>query len=349
MFNSNRLNIKQIARVAGVSAQTVSRVLNNRCDVSPVTRERVQKIITETGYRPSALARSLIRQRSFMLGVVISGLKHHGPSMTLNGIACRAEDLGYSVLLKEISKPEKEKMELLLRDLLAHQVDGILWAAPGFGPGFFEVARELSATLPVVFLNMETCPGLASTSYNNFLAGKLATEHLLQQGYRKIGHISGPLDSWESCQRKAGWLAAMQAAGVNVSEHNCVEGDWTLLGGEAAFRQLFSRSPDMEAVFASNDYMAIAVMSIARSLELSVPEQLGVVGVDGLPETNYSWPPLTTVLLDYHRLGGSAVDVAVRAIEKTRMIPARLSEPQPVILEPALLVRQSSLSPVRFS
>jgi DNA-binding LacI/PurR family transcriptional regulator len=133
MKKPGRVTIKDVARIAGVSAQTVSRVINDRLDVAPETRDRIQRVIDDLGYNPSALARSLIQRRSFTLGVVTAGLKYIGPSRTLNGITQRCEELGYSLLLKELSGFTSGDSHALIRSLIARHVDGIIWATAEVG------------------------------------------------------------------------------------------------------------------------------------------------------------------------------------------------------------------------
>jgi len=343
MNGFKRPTIKQVAKAAGVSTQTVSRVINDRPDVAAETRQRIHQVIEELGYQPSALARSLIQQRSTTLGVVTAGLKYLGPSRTLNGITSMAEQLGYALLLKELPHFDTEDIKPLLQTLLARHVDGIVWAVPQVGENRRWVDDWLiEVPVPIVFLTMENRPDLAIVSYDNYLGGKMATEHLLQQGYKRIGHISGPLDWWESRQRKAGWQAALAAAGIEPLETYCAEGNWSSASGETAFRQLLSQYPDLDAVFAGNDQMALSVVQISCRNGISIPSQLGVVGFDGLPEAAYFWPPLTTVVQDQYRLGCTVVEEIVQAIENTRRdeVPKK---PRTIVFTPELVVRESSV------
>jgi LacI family transcriptional regulator len=341
-FNK-RTTIKQVAKIAGVSTQTISRVINDRPDVAPETRERVQQVIKELGYQPSALARSLIQQRSYTLGVVTAGLKYIGPSRTLNGITSQAEEMGYTLLLKELARFDTEDIEPILKTLLARHVDGIVWAVPEVGDNHGWVDTKLAQILvPIVFLTMEKRANLSIVNYDNMLGGKMATEHLLQQGYRRIGHISGPLDWWESRQRKIGWQAAMAEFGITPKESHCTEGNWSSASGEIAFRQLLSQFPNMDAIFVANDQMALSVLQAACRDGISVPAQLGVVGFDGLAETPYYWPPLTTVVQDQHLLGCTVVQEIVHSIEIARNEGVS-TNPRTIVFKPELAVRQSSL------
>ena len=342
-MNAKRPTIKQVAKAAGVSTQTVSRVINDRPDVASDTRERIQKAINELGYRPSALARSLIQKRSYTLGVVTAGLKYIGPSRTLNGITSQAEESGYTLLLKELPRFDTEEIEPLLQTLLSRHVDGIVWAVPEVGDNHRWVDATLSGvSVPVVFIATEDRPDLSIVNYDNYLGGKMATEHLLQQGYKCIGHISGPLDWWESRQRKAGWQAALLNAGIEPLESHSTEGNWSSASGETAFRQLLSQYPDMDAVFVGNDQMALSVLQIACRNGVSIPSQLGVVGFDGLAESPYYWPPLTTVLQDQSLLGAAVVEELVHFIETARNEGA-LPKPRTIVLKPELAVRASSV------
>lgn len=340
---NKRPTIKQVAAAAGVSTQTVSRVINNRPDVAQETRQRIQQVIEDLGYQPSALARSLIQQRSYTLGVVTAGLKYIGPSRTLNGITSQAEKMHYTLLLKELSRFDTENTEPIVKTLLSRHVDGIVWAVPEVGDNHSWVDMALTEIpIPIVFLTMEKHPHLSIVHYDNFSGGKMATQHLLERGYRQIGHISGPLDWWESRQRKAGWQAALAQFGIEAQEVHCTEGNWSSSSGDIAFRQLLAQYPEMDAVFVANDQMALSVLQTACRENISIPSQLGVVGFDGLSETSYYWPPLTTVVQDQHLLGCTAVEEIVRFIDETRGHDTPTT-PRTIVLTPELVVRQSTM------
>lgn len=338
-----RPTIKEVAFLAGVSTQTVSRVMNNRPDVSAETRERVQKVIEELGYQPSALARSLIQQRSFTLGVVTAGLKYIGPSRTLSGITNAAEEHGYSLLLKELPSFNANDVFPSLQELLSHHADGVIWAVPEVGDN-----REwlnipaFNLEVPVVFLTMAPRPKIPVVSIDNYLGGKMATQHLIDQGYRHIGHISGPLDWWEARQRMAAWRDTLIAAGLEANENHWIEGNWSSASGSQAIKMLFSQYPEMDAVFSGNDQMALSILQAACCIGLRIPEDLGVVGFDNMPESEYFWPSLTTVQSEQYNVGRMAVDEVVKIIEAGRQ-NLEISEPASIMLTPSLVVRQSSL------
>jgi len=338
-----KVTIRDVAAAAGVSHQTVSRVINHRPDVAEETRRRVWQVIEELRYQPSAIARSLIQQRSFTLGVVTAGLKYVGPSRTLNGITNQAEEMDYTLLLKELPRFDTNDIQPLLDSLRARQVDGIIWAVPEIGSNRDWLQNQPPEfPIPMIFLTMQTRSDLFIVSVDNYTGGRIATEHLLEQGYRHIGHISGPLDWWEARQRKAGWQDALFERGIQVADHHWESGNWSSASGEQAIRKLLDGYPEMEAVFVANDQMALSVLQIACEKGLQVPQDLAVVGFDGITETAYYWPPLTTVYQDQQQLGGTAVRELVQIIEADHQDKA-VVEPKTISLQPELIVRESSI------
>ena len=342
MTTRKRVTIKQVAREAGVSTQTVSRVINDRPDVAHETRQRVKDVIEHLGYQPSALARSLIHQRSYTLGVVTAGLKFIGPSRTLNGITFQAEEMGYTLLLKELPGFDTNDIEPILNSLIARQVDGIIWAVPEVGDNRDWVQKRLPALpVPILFLTMEPRPNLSIVSIDNYLGGRIATEHLLQNGYQRIGHIAGPMDWWESRRRKAGWEAVLREAGRAPSDHQIAEGTWSSASGERAIRQLVGQYPELDAVFVANDQMALGVLQYTCQMGLKVPQDLAIVGFDGIAESAYFWPPLTTISQDQHALGCTAVRGLVQNIERG-IQDKGIVAPKVEWLQAELVIRQST-------
>jgi LacI family transcriptional regulator len=337
-----KVTIRDVAAAAGVSHQTVSRVINNRPDVADETRRRVWHVIEELNYQPSAIARSLIQQRSFTLGVVTAGLKYVGPSRTLSGITEQAEESNYTLVLKELPRFDASDVRPLLNSLLARQVDGIIWAVPQVGDNRDWLdCQPLELPIPMIFLTMQARPDLSTVSVDNYAGGRLATKHLLQQGYRHIGHISGPLDWWEARQRLAGWQDTLRQAGIQAADHHRVSGNWSAASGEQAIGQLLEAYPEMDAIFVGNDQMALGVQHVACRQGLRLPQDLAVVGFDGIPESAYYWPSLTTVYQDLCELGRTAVRELVHAVEAGHRGEAA-SRPVTASLRPELIVRASS-------
>jgi DNA-binding LacI/PurR family transcriptional regulator len=340
---NRRPTIKQVAKAAGVSTQTVSRVINDRPDVAPDTRERILTTIDELGYQPSALARSLIQQRSYTLGVVTAGLKHIGPSRTLNGITSAAEEAGYSLLLKELSRFDADDVIPIFQALVARHVDGIIWAVPEVGENRNWVSKQsFDLKIPMVYLAMEPKENISTVGIDNYLGGQIAMSHLLEQGYRRIGHISGPMDWWEARQRMVAWKDTLQVNGLDAQDEHWVEGNWSSASGAQAVERLFERYPEMDSIFVGNDQMALGVIQSSWQRKLKVPEDLGIVGFDNIPESAFFCPPLTTIQQDQYAVGKVAVEETIKMIESGwhGLEPV---ESKSIMLTPTLLVRQSSL------
>lgn len=336
-----RVTIRDVAHAAGVSTQTVSRVVNNISYVSEGTRKRVETVVEEMGYRPSTLARSLIQQRSYTLGVVSYGLKYIGPSRTLNGIADQADKLGYMLVMKELDNFETNRIEDVIDSLLARQVDGILWVVPEIGDNHTWLDNHLQdISVPVLFIAMKPRLGVPSVATDNYQGAVIATRHLLELGKRRIGHISGPENWWEAEERKRGWRDALQHAGIDASEQHCTEGNWSSSSGEQAFLQLLDKYPYLDSVFVANDQMALSVLREAHRRGISIPEQLAVVGFDNIAESAFFYPSLTTVSQDLQLLGEETVQIIVE------MIQARQNDQQIPIqarfIQPTLIVREST-------
>lgn len=336
-----RATIKEVASVAGVSTQTVSRVINERPDVSPETRKKVQEVIRDLSYRPSTLARSLSQQRSYTLGAVTFGLKYIGPSRTLNGIADKADELGYMLLMKELSDFNSNSIDEVIDSLLSRQVDGILWVAPEIEKNHAWVNERIDEfPVPILFIAMQSRENITSVSTDNNQGAVMATRHLLGIGRKRIGHISGPLGWWEANERKRGWQDTLTEAGITVSDQHCAEGNWSSASGEKAFVQLLDTFPNMDAVFVANDQMALSVLREAHRRGIQVPEQLAVVGFDNIAESAYFYPSLTTISQDLQSLGEQAVQNIVEMIQtkqENRSIVARAR-----FIQPALIIRESS-------
>jgi len=332
------ITIKQVAENAGVSKQTVSRVLNNRPDVAPETRLRVQAVIDQLHYQPSNLARKL-KQRGHTIGVATAQLGQYGPMRRLLGIDQAAEELGYSLHLDLVHQLETDNSEQVLNELLAWQVDGIIWAVPEISNNRTQLQDKLSQLpVPVLFVSEQSEGTLSTIAVDNRTGGRLATEHLLEQDYQHLGLITGPLTWNVARQRQLGWLDVLPTA----QPKQMVEGDWSAASGERGLHQLLAHYPKLDAVFACNDQMALGVLQAAHQLDLSVPEDLGVVGFDNTPESAYFWPPLTTVRHQLIEQGKLAVQVLIGVIE-AQQHNGEFAHPKITLLEPQLVVRKSSI------
>ncbi len=336
-----KVTIKDVAQAAGVSTQTVSRVINSRPDVSPDTRSRVQQVVNELGYSPNVIARSLSRGRTNTFGVVGFGLSYFGPSSVLLGIEQKSNELGFSLLLSLLDDFDPALIDGILRNLLSRQVDGIIWAVPGNDRLVGELSvRFNDISVPVVYMNKLKNGDEVIVAMDNRLGGRLATDHLLEQGFRRIGIITGPIGWWEAQEREKGWRETMGKAGLTNLEELIINGDWTAASGEIGLHNLIAKSPDIDAVFACNDQMALGALQAARRLGIKVPQDLGIVGFDDIPEAAYFYPSLTTIRQNANALGALAVD------RMCSFINARVKdeefEPEVKWIQPRLIVRKSS-------
>ena len=341
MDRKSQVTIVDVARHARVSAGTVSNVLTVNRPVAASTRKRVLRAVEELCYRPNLLARSLVNRSSNTIGVVAYGLEYYGPSRTLVGMEQQAAELGYSLLLDLLHRPDGQDVDVVLEGMMARQVDGIIWAVHEVGDthGWVTEARLLTLP-PMLFLTMEPRVGTTMVATDNRAGARLAVQHLIDAGRRTIGILCGPMAWWEVRERLAGWRGALDLAGLEASPDLVVEADWSAAGGERAVFQLLQRRPDLDAIFACNDSMALGVLHCCHRRHCSVPGELSVVGFDDTPESAFFWPPLTTVHQPLAELGRAAVDQLHRQIE----LRLQGEEPEPPTVQwlfPSLKVRKS--------
>lgn len=342
-FGRGAITVKDVARRAKVSPGTVSNVLTGKRAVAPTTRVRVEKAIEELGYSPNMLARSLVVRRTHTLGVVTFGLSYYGPARILEGIEQRADDLAYSLLLSLLHHPD-EPIEHALHALTARRVDGLVWAVPEIGNNRSWLCPEILERLPpTVFLSMKPRPNMYVVAVDNRAGGELAVQHLIAQGRRKIGLITGPLTWWEARERQAGWRRALRGAGLNASDSLVCEGDWSPRSGEQGMRHLLRRRPDIDGVFVSNDQMALGALPVAREFGRSVPEDLAIVGFDDIPEAEFFTPSLTTISHPIREIGSIAAQRVHDIIEDMMQWPRSRDSEGVTFVRPELVVRDSSV------
>jgi len=338
---SRQVTISQVAKEAGVSSQTVSRVINNRQEITPETRQRVQEVIKRLGYQPNAIARSLIQRRSRILGVVTSGLEYYGPSHILIGVEQGANQAGLSILLNLIHQPETTDIGSIVNGLVSRQVEGIIWAVPEIDDNRSWFREHLSQLpIPILFLSAQPRENLNVVEIDNHYGAYLATQHLLKKGYQKIGLIAGPLTWWAALERWRGWQDALTDARISFGDW-VVEGNWSAESGEQGLHALLEKFPDLQAVFASNDQMALGLMRAARKLGKRIPEDLAVVGFDDIPESAFYYPPLTTIRQGLYELGHIAVQTFMK-LRQAEQKEETTAIAQSVMLQPQLVVREST-------
>jgi LacI family transcriptional regulator len=342
--NHLHATLRDVADLAAVSIKTVSRVVNHQSEISEATRQRVQAAIDQLDYRPNILARSLIHQRSNTLAVVAWGIDYFGPSRTVVGIEQEANELGYSLFLNLVSHPDDDHAQIL-DTLIARRVDGIIWAVPEVGNNRTWIRSSYLEQLPpIVFLSMEPLPGLSVVSVDNRNGAKQAVQHLIDQGRRRIGIITGPMVWWEARERFNGWQEAMEEAGLKPSPSLVFNSDdWSAVNGEQGMQTLLSQQPDIDAVFACNDQIALGALGIAHRHKRRIPEDLAVVGFDNIPEAAFFWPPLTTIYQQLVDVGRIAVENLHQLILTRRSADTTIA-PVSTLLKPELIIRASSSS-----
>lgn len=321
-----------VARLAGVSQKTVSRVVNDAPNVRDAVRERVNAAIAQLGFRPNAAARALASQRSRVVGIVTTDSALHGPSTQLFGLERAARDAGYSVEIVSTAGGSADEVKVAVSRLVDHGVDGIALAAP-----FAEIDCGSGPFLDVPYVVVgDPLPGhspVASVACDQRAGAAAAVEHLLTLGHETVWHVSGP-PSWQSARtRLEGWADALAAAEVPVPPP--VEGDWSARSGYAAGRMLADR-PEVTAVFTANDQMAVGLLRALWEAGRDVPADVSVVGFDDAPESEFLTVPLTTVRQEFSLVTARAIAELVNAM--SGLEPAD----EPVLLPVELVVRASS-------
>jgi LacI family transcriptional regulator len=341
-----RITMRDVARAAGVSIQTVSRVLNDRPDVSSETGERIRRVIEELGYAPNLLARGLTSGRTQAIGVVAYGLGYFGPSQVVIGIEREAAALGYAMSLTLVHDAEALDVDATIGALASRQVDGIVWAVPEVGANRDWIAGHAALlALPLVVVG-GSCPtpAVPTIGIDNAEIGRVAARHVLAGGARRVAGVTGPLSWVEARHRRDGALEVLAAAGMDADETMFIEGDWGAASGEAALREIVARWPDVDAVLAGNDQEALGVLHAAHGLGLDVPGTLAVVGVDNIPESSHFQPALTTVEQPLLAAGALAVRELAALVDRREGRGPKES-PMLRLLAPTLVVRESSRQP----
>lgn len=328
-----RYTLHDVARQAGVSYQTVSRVINNHPHVASATRTRVQQIINELGYHPNKVAKSLAANYSHSLAILTFGLSHFGPAQMVIHIEQAIKDLGYDLILSNMTELSVAELRRALNSLAGRQVDGILIISPVVGISYEDVA-QLCRGIPIVQIDPQIGLNVPSVVVDQKYGSQMATEHLLALGHTHIAEISGPLHWFGAAARHEQWQATLQAAGLPT--HRTVEGDWTARGGYVAAKQLLAAFPDFTGLVVGNDQMALGAMAALEDRGLRVPSDVSIVGFDDIPEAAFFRPALTTVRQDFKALAARGVGYLLEFIDHpdTPIVQHRL--------QPSLIVRDST-------
>lgn len=296
------VSMADVAAMAGVSGQTVSRVANGRTNVDPETRARVRDAMERLGYRPNSAARALRSGRFRSIGVIMFSLSSYGNTRTLDAVASVAADAGYSLTVITVQSATQSDVSGAFVRLAEHAVDGVIILIETHRLGERELA--LPTGLPVVVVDSSADYPYPVVDNDQAMGARLATEHLLDLGHRTVWHISGPRESFAAERRRDTWRETLVARGAPVPEVHV--GDWTAESGHAIGRRL-AADPEVTAVFAANDRMALGLLRALHEADRPVPADVSVVGYDDAPESANFWPPLTSVRQHFDRIGAAAV------------------------------------------
>ena len=300
--------ITDVAQRAGVSMKTVSRVLNDEPNVQPQMRQRVMAAVAELDYRPNMYARSLARSRSYLLGLLYFSASAEFVGGVQRGATARCRELGYHLVVEPLDDDAAGVEQQLRHMMSALRPDGLILVPPVCDNATV-LATLADARMPCVLISPgRPPPGVAHVSMDDTLAAAEMTSFLLGQGHRRIGFIEGALTQAAAPRRRAGYLAALRAAGVPVDDQLIVPGDFRFRSGQEGCDRLLALADPPTAVFASNDDMAMGAVVAAHRRGLQVPGDLSVAGFDDSPLATLVWPQLTTVRQPVAQMAAAAVD-----------------------------------------
>jgi len=328
MSVAEKITSAEVAKLAGVSQSAVSRVFTPGASASPEMTERVRRAATALGYRPNILARSLITGRSRIIGLVVSYFENNFYPDVLEKLSRGLQERGYHVLVF-MAKRDAENIDTVVQEILDYQVDGIVTASVAMSSDL--ATRCRAAGIPVVLFNRaQDDAGLSAVESDNRGGGAALAELLLKAGHRRIGFIAG----WEGAStqrdREAGFVGALEKAGTKLAARGV--GNFRHDEAAQAAREMFSKPDHPTAVFVANDHMAFAVMDVLRfELNLSIPEDVSVVGFDDVPMAEWPSYNLTTVRQSAQAMVAETIDILMHHIEHGDDTPRRIKIDSPLI------------------
>jgi len=327
-------SITDVATLANVSYQTVSRVLNGHPNVRPSTKLVVMGAIEELGYRPSNVARTLVTGRSRTLGVLAMDVDDSDGLTPLYGIERSARELGYFVGIGNLDYVDRSSVRAAVDRLAEQSIAGVLVIAPIDAAS--DALSLLPTSLPVVAIEGHPDRGISTSSVDQVTGARVATEHLLELGHETVFHVSGPTQWMQTQSRMAGWRAALHDAGAEIPMP--LTGDWSASSGYEAGKVL-ARIPELTAVFSGNDQMALGILLALSERGLSVPGDVSIVGFDDGDDPPFYNPPLTTVRQDFRAVGRRAIEMLVSKVE------TGITEVSHCVIQPELVIRKSTSQP----
>jgi DNA-binding LacI/PurR family transcriptional regulator len=340
-------SIRDVARLAGVSHQTVSRVLNGHPSIRDATKTRVLAAMDELQFRPSRAARILSRHRSQTIGILAAAVGgHYGPASSVSAIEDAARDRGYYATIAHLPSVAPNAISAAITELLSQNVEGIAIVAPR--TTVLSLLAELPVSVPIVAAQGEprSASGIPVASVNQEAGAKMVLEHLIKRGHTRILHVAGPPDWNDAQSRLRAYKTELQAAGLPSAPP--LFGNWTADSGYEIGRALTRDMPrparaelPFTAVFSSNDQMALGLIHAFRAAGFDVPRDISIVGFDDIPESAHFWPPLTTVRQDFGSLGVLCVTMLLDAIRQAEAPAAAPEAGISPMVEPQLIIRDS--------
>ena len=324
--------MKDVAARVGVSYQTVSRVVNESPHVKRETRARVAEALGELRYRPNNAARHLVSRRSRVIGF-IGSLTFHGPARIMVSVEQTAKKHGYNVMIAELPEVNADEVRRAINELCARQVDGIVILIP---PELeMDFIRDVCRDVPFIAIDVDLGAKLPSVLVDQERGSLLAIRHVARLGHRQIALICGPT-GWRAARlRKEGWLKALKREGLRPGP--ITEGDWSAQSGYEATQELIRHHRgEFSAVVVANDHMALGALSAFSANGIAVPDEISVMGYDGLPESQFYQPPLSTIYQDFAALGEVGFEYLLEMIDRPGAVAKHY------VLKPILVVRQST-------
>jgi LacI family transcriptional regulator len=346
MASMSRPTLRDVAALANVSHQTVSRVINADVRVNEPTRDRVLAALRELNYVPNAVARSLTSARTHTLGVVTANVSDYAFGQTVAGAEAEARRRGFYLLVGSVEDASNEaEEEAYLQLLLQRQVEGLILDWPTLERHGGPVLAQAAARVPVVLVAAATdLPGIQSVDIDNRRAGHDATAYLIAQGHRTVATITGPLEWGPAQDRLDGYRDALRAANLEVSSiliRSCSE--WGPECGRAATARLLDEAAPFTAIFAQSDLLAAGAIAELRRRKIRIPEDVSIVGFDDIPIAGYLEPPLTTMRQPIRELGELAASILIEAIGLSGQSGDRRTNRH--LLDAALILRSSVVPP----
>jgi DNA-binding LacI/PurR family transcriptional regulator len=316
-MSNKKANIYDVANLAGVSHQTVSRVLNNHPSLKPATREKVEKAIAKLNYRPNQAARQLVTSESKMIGILTSGSELFGPSSILKAMEREARSAGYSSIAISVETQSKESWIDVIAQLRSLNIDGIITIA--LPREIVNKVEKAFTGTPLVVVDTEPAKGSDVVNIDNVSGGFMATQHLIDLGHKNIAHITGPALAYEGNLRRQGYEEAMKQNGLKP---RIIDGDWSIETGFNVAGKLVDEKKLPTAFFCANDHLAVGVMKALFKKGFKIPEDISIVGFDDIPEAAYLLPSLTTVRQEFNLVGKIAIDRVLNQLtgDKSREI-----------------------------